>query len=65
MWVLLPGLPLYLWNEKNLMAIGNSLGHYISVDSKTLVGPNKKLARILVQLDIHEGLLETLDIDWR
>jgi hypothetical protein len=47
------------------MAIGNSLGHYISVDSKTLAGPDKKLARILVELDIHEGLLETLDIDWR
>jgi hypothetical protein len=25
----------------------------------------KKLAKILVELDIHEGLLESLDIDWR
>jgi hypothetical protein len=47
------------------MAIGNSLGRFISVDPKTLVGPDKKLARILVELDIHEGLLESLDIDWR
>jgi len=23
------------------------------------------MARILIELDIHEGLLETLDIDWR
>jgi hypothetical protein len=65
LWVLLPGLPLYLWNEKSLMAIGNSLGRFISVDPKTLVGPDKKLVRILVELDLHEGLLETLDIDWR
>jgi hypothetical protein len=65
LWVLLPGLPLYLWNEKSLVAIGNSLGRFISVDPKSLVGPDKKMARILVELDLHEGLLETLDIDWR
>jgi hypothetical protein len=47
------------------MAIGNSLGHFIYVDSKILIGPDKKLARILVEIDIHEGLLETLDIYWR
>jgi hypothetical protein len=47
------------------MAIGNSLGRFISLDSKILTGPDKKMARILVELDIHEGLLETLDIDWR
>jgi len=41
------------------------LGRFISVDPKTLAGPDNKLARILVELDIHEGLLETLDIDWR
>jgi hypothetical protein len=63
LWVLLPGLPLHLWNKKALMAIGNSLGCFISVDSKTLTGPDKKLARILVEIDIHEGFLETLDID--
>jgi hypothetical protein len=65
LWVLLPGLPLYLWNEKSLMSIGNSLGHFIFVDSKTLTGPNKKLARILVEMDIHEGLSKNLDINLR
>jgi hypothetical protein len=65
LWVLLPGLPLYLWNEKSLMAIGNSLGRFISLDSKILTGPDEKMARILVELDIHEGLHETLYIDWR
>jgi hypothetical protein len=25
LWVLLPGLPLHLWNEKSLEAIGNAL----------------------------------------
>jgi hypothetical protein len=65
LWVLLPGLPLHIWNEKALMAIGNSLGRFISIDSKTNTGRDKRLARILVEIDIHEGLSETLDIDWR
>jgi len=65
LWVVLPELPLHLWNDKSLMAIGNSLGRFISVDSKTIIGPNKKLTRILVEIDIHEGLSESLDIDWR
>jgi hypothetical protein len=64
LWVLLPGLPLHLWNEKALQAIGNSIGHFICVDSKTFTGPDKKMARILVEIDIHEGLLESLVIDW-
>jgi hypothetical protein len=47
------------------MDIGNTLGRFIGLDSKLLTGPNKKMARLLVELDIHEGLLETLDIEWR
>jgi hypothetical protein len=32
LWVLLPGLPLHLWNLRALEAIGNVLGHYIKLD---------------------------------
>jgi hypothetical protein len=46
------------------MAIGNTLGRFIILDSKLRTGPDKKMARI-VELDIHDGLMETLDIDWR
>jgi hypothetical protein len=34
LWVLLPGLPLNLWNEKALSAIGNALGRFIKVDEQ-------------------------------
>jgi len=64
-WVLLPGLPLYLWNDKSLEAIENSLGRFISMGSKSLARMDKKVARILVEIDIHEGLLESIDIEWR
>jgi hypothetical protein len=56
---------LHLWNEKSLEAIGNTLEHFINVDKKVLISSDKKLAKVLVELDIHEGLLESIDIDWR
>jgi hypothetical protein len=32
LWVLLPGLPIHLWNEGTLKAINDSLGTFITVD---------------------------------
>jgi hypothetical protein len=65
LWVLLPGLPLQLWNAKALEAIGNELGRFIKVDELSLSTPDKRLAKVLVEVDIHVGLLEALEIDWR
>jgi hypothetical protein len=65
LWVLLPGLPLQLWNEGALAAIGNSLGTFITVDRLTLSAPNRKMGKILVEMDIHGGLPELLEIEWR
>jgi hypothetical protein len=64
-WVLLPGLPLHLWNQKALEAIGNSLDRFICVDLQVLTASEKKVARVMVEIDIHDGLLECIDIDWR
>jgi hypothetical protein len=64
-WVLLPGLPLHLWNTKAIEAIGNALRRFISVDKKALTAPVKRVAKVLVELDIHDGLLESIDIEWR
>jgi hypothetical protein len=58
-------LPLHLWTAKSLEAIGNSLGRFISIDKEAIATPAKKVARVLVELDIHEGLLESIDIEWR
>jgi len=65
LWVLLPSLPLYLWNAKTLEAIGTSLGKVLVVDFKALEAPIKRVARVLVELDIHEGLQESIDIEWQ
>ena len=53
LWVLLPGLPLQMWNEGALKAIGNSLGTFIMVDSHTLSASSRKIGKILVEIDIH------------
>jgi hypothetical protein len=47
------------------MAIGNSIGRFISVDEQALGAPCRKLGKILVEVDVHSGLLETLEIQWR
>jgi len=60
LWVLLLGLPLQMWNAKALEAIGNALGHFINIDEKSLHSSDKRMAKVLVEVDIHVGLLETL-----
>jgi hypothetical protein len=56
LWVLLPGLPLHLWNQKSLEAIANTLGRFICVDQLSLTASVKKVARVMVEIDIHDGL---------
>lgn len=64
-WVMLPGLPLYLWNEGALTAIGNNMGNFIMVDKKNLESANRKIAKILVEMDVHLGMLATMEVEWR
>jgi hypothetical protein len=65
LWVLLPGLPIQFRNEGALRAIDEALGHFISLDVSSLSSPNRKVGRILVSIDIHEGLPELMEIEWR
>jgi hypothetical protein len=65
LWVLLPGLPLHLWNDESLKAIGNSIGQFISLDTQSQKSPSRKMGKILVAIDITAGLPAKLDIVWR
>jgi len=40
------------------------MSFYYNVDL-SLVAPVKKVAKVLVELDIHEALLESINIEWR
>jgi len=65
LWVLLSGLPLYLWNEGAMRVVGDALGRYITLDYSTLENTIRKVGRVLVEVDMHGGLLEELVIEWR
>jgi hypothetical protein len=41
------------------------LGHFLAVDEKALQARDKHLCRVLVEIDIHAGLLETVELEWR
>jgi hypothetical protein len=41
------------------------LGKFITLDLQTLENSSRKMGRILVEMDIHGGLPEVLDIEWR
>jgi hypothetical protein len=53
---------LHLWNVKALEAIGNALGKFIKVDEVVLAASDKRIGRVLVEIDIHVGLSESLEI---
>jgi len=65
LWVLLPNLPLQFSNHRVLKVIGNCLGHFIGVDEDVLLTSDKRMAKILVEVDTHAGLSEVLEIEWR
>jgi len=64
MWVLLLDFPLQFWNQKALEAIENTLGRFIKLDEDALLSNDRRMAKILVEIDIHGGLLENLDREW-
>jgi hypothetical protein len=63
-WVLLPDLPLNLWNRTALKAIGNLLGRFLKVDEACRLSSDKRLAQILVELDLHVGLMKVIEFEW-
>jgi hypothetical protein len=63
--VLLPSLPLQLWNHRALEAVENCIGHFIGVDEAALSSNDKRMEKILVEVDLHADLSEVLEIEWR
>jgi hypothetical protein len=45
--------------------VGNTLGHFIKFDKETMHSLDKRMEKVLVEVDIHTRLLETLEIEWR
>jgi hypothetical protein len=64
-WILLPGLPWYLWNVGALKATGNSLGKFIMTDERSLSSFVPKVGKVMVETDVQKGLPATSEIEWQ
>lgn len=62
LWVKVPNLPMELWTPKYFRDIGNTLGSYIAVDDNYEKATYQSVGRILVDLDLSQGLFETMEI---
>jgi hypothetical protein len=63
-WVRLPALPLQFWTLDYFKAIGNFLGEFLEADLSFEETKQRKVARILVNLNVREGLGEEIDLSW-
>ena len=61
LWVLLPHLPFPLWSRQILEGIGNTIGRFISVEDDFHLVYDKRVAKILVEMDISRGLLAEVE----
>ena len=62
LWVLLLHLPFPLWSRQILEGIGNTIGRFISVEDDFHLVYDKRVAKILVELDISRGLPAKVEV---
>jgi hypothetical protein len=61
-WMLLPNFPIEFWSVRIFEAVANSVGKFVFFDELSLRWSNKRLAWVLVELDLTRGLDDVIDI---
>ena len=61
MWVKLPSLLMEFWSVQAIIVNGDLLRKIILVDD-CLMSDHRSMARVLIDLDVHGGLYESLDL---
>ena len=61
-WEILRGLPMIFWQKHILEGIGNKIGNFIKIKDDWEGKKDRRCARILVELDLREGLFEEIII---
>ena len=59
---MLPALPFPLWNKDVLINLANLLGRFVALERDFHHIYDKRLAKILVEVDITKGLISEIDI---
>ena len=65
MWVRLPSFSLPFWTMEHFMHIGNLLGNFLEVDFSFNSTGLKRVAHILVSINIRNGLPGAMRIAWK
>jgi len=63
-WVRMPALPLHYWDPYHFRKIGDILGTFLEADMSYLETLEQRVARILVNINLREGLAERINLDW-
>ena len=64
LWVLFPWIPIQFWTEDLLIKINNHLWNFIVVEKVVLWSGDKRMAWVMVELNILKGLTRILFINW-
>jgi hypothetical protein len=64
LWLKLPGLPLQFWSREALEAIANTVGRFITVDEDNFFSLERKIAKVLIEINIEDGLPAEIRINW-
>jgi len=64
LWVLMPRCLLVIWNLEVFKDIGNMLRKFLHVDSKVPTGSDMRMWKLLVEIDLFEGLSVEIQIVW-
>jgi hypothetical protein len=62
--VFLPRCQLIVWSLESFKEIGNALKKFLYVDPKLLTGSNRRVGKLLVEVDLFGGLPNEIDIGW-
>ena len=61
-WILLPYFSLSMWHRDAFEDVGNHLGCVLHVGEDVLKGKDKRLGRMLVEIDVTKGFLDEIEI---
>ena len=61
-WVRLPSLSRQYWSKEHFICIGNILGTFLKADLTYKVTKLHRVARILVNINVREGLYEEIHL---
>jgi len=61
---MLPGFPLQFWTQNVMVEVAHAVGNIIFLDNKMWAAIDKRITYILVEFNLHKGLLEEIEIKW-